>query len=192
MVCPSNNNSVTLKILRKFPFSSALKRMSTISSAYLPSEFVGGNNSFDSNRSGKYLVSVKGAPEVLKSMFTTVPDDYDKTFKYFAMNGYRVIALGTKWIKLTPADREVGIGSLERDAIESQLSFCGFLVFNCPLKKDTADAIQELHESSHRIVMITGDSALTACHVAKELGIVRKDVIILDVDANGMNMFLYL
>jgi cation-transporting ATPase 13A1 len=37
-----------------------------------------------------------------------------------------------------------------------------------------------LNESSHRVVMITGDNPLTAVHVAREVEIVDRDVVILD------------
>ena len=30
------------------------------------------------------------------------------------------------------------------------------------------------------MIMITGDNALTACHVAREVAIVKRDVVILD------------
>ena len=59
--------------------------MSTISQVQLD----GGKN--------KVLISVKGAPETLKKMYKTIPDDYEKTYKWFAQRGSRVLALGYKW-----------------------------------------------------------------------------------------------
>ncbi len=64
--------------------------------------------------------------------------------------------------------------------MESELSFAGFLVLHCPLKEDAKKSVQMLNESSHRVVMITGDNPLTACHVAHEVEIVDRDVLILD------------
>lgn len=71
---------VIISIRRRFQFSSALKRMSTIS--LLPA--------------GKVLVAVKGAPETIKSMLSTVPEDYDETFRWYTRRGSRVLALGMK------------------------------------------------------------------------------------------------
>jgi len=74
--------SITVK--RRFQFSSQLKRMSTISNVSL-------------NGKNKVLFSVKGAPETLKKMYKDVPEDYEKTYKWFAQRGSRVLALGYKW-----------------------------------------------------------------------------------------------
>ncbi|KAJ3106723.1 hypothetical protein HDU96_008130, partial [Phlyctochytrium bullatum] len=111
-----------MKILRRYQFSSALKRMSSISSF---------TSSGDSSLG--LFVAVKGAPETLRGMYTTVPKDYDDIYKYWARRGSRVLALGYKFLP---------------------------------------------NEYSKKCVMITGDNALTACHVAKEVTILSKDVLI--------------
>ena len=43
------------------------------------------------------------------------------------------------------------INKLGRDAIESNLTFAGFLVFHCPLKADAVDTLKMLADSSHRV-----------------------------------------
>lgn len=73
-------------IKRRFQFSSALKRMSTVSTV---------NVQGSSKR--RTLVAVKGAPETLKSMYTSIPSDYESTYKWFAQRGSRVLALGYRW-----------------------------------------------------------------------------------------------
>jgi cation-transporting ATPase 13A1 len=45
---------------------------------------------------GKTLISVKGAPETIKTMLTSVPDKYDDTFKWYTRRGSRVLALAMK------------------------------------------------------------------------------------------------
>lgn len=88
---PSNTSSykVTLTIRRRFQFSSALKRMSTISS--LPG--------------GKLVAAVKGAPETIKKMLESVPQDYDDTYKWYTRQGSRVLALGMKEMEPLSSDK---------------------------------------------------------------------------------------
>lgn len=54
-------------------------------------------------------------------------------------------------------------------------------MFHCPLKPDAVQTIKMLNDSSHRCIMITGDNPLTASHVARDVEIVDRDVLILDV-----------
>ena len=49
--------------------------------------------------------------------------------------------------------------------------FDGFLAFACPVRVDTPDVVKALRASSHTVMMATGDSALTALHVANDVGI---------------------
>lgn len=89
LVSPKTDNetlhAAQISMKRRYQFSSALKRMSTIS--YVPD-----------GKGKKTLVSVKGAPETLKSMYGSLPDNYDETYKWFTRRGSRVLALGWKHI----------------------------------------------------------------------------------------------
>lgn len=41
-----------------------------------------------------YIASVKGAPEALKSMFSTIPANYDEVYLALSRKGSRVLAVG--------------------------------------------------------------------------------------------------
>ncbi|KAF7303745.1 Cation-transporting ATPase [Mycena indigotica] len=164
-VTPASNNAphrTQLSIRRRFQFSSALKRMSTIST--MPG--------------GKTISAVKGAPETIKGMLGDVPAHYDATYKYFTRKGSRVLALAIKDME------SLSINKMSRDQVESNLSFAGFLVFHCPLKPDAVETLKMLADSSHRCVMITGDNPLTAVHVAHDVEIMDRDALILDLREN--------
>lgn len=162
-------NMPILKVLRRFQFSSQLKRMSTISSVTDPLK-------------SKLLVAVKGAPETLQVMYKDLPNDYEETYKHWARRGKRVLAIGYKYLESTDKVKD-----LHREDVESGLTFAGFLVFFCPLKRDAITAVTMLNAASHRCIMITGDNALTACHVAKEVQISTRDILVGDVRSGGGN-----
>jgi cation-transporting ATPase 13A1 len=162
----------TVQIKRRFQFSSALKRQSSVA-------MVNGISKTGKKVKGTF-VGVKGAPETIMKMLVHVPADYEETYKFFTRKGSRVLALAYKQLTV---DSELGSGKineLKREKVESELNFAGFLVLHCPLKDDAKEAVQMLNESSHRVVMITGDNPLTAVHVAREVEIVDRDVLILD------------
>lgn len=164
-VVPKKHKSPALKIFIRHHFSSALKRMSVIA----------GFNPIGSSETS-YIVSVKGAPEILKPMFSDLPEKYDEVYLDYSRRGARVLALGRREMgKLSTA----ALRDLSRDDIEKDLKFVGFIIISCPLKIDSKSAIKELQNASHRVVMITGDNPLTACHVAKELKFTNKQMLVL-------------
>lgn len=160
-----NNKQQSYKIVHRFPFSSALKRMSVIAKDLITS---------------KMFIGVKGAPEILQSRFVKVPSWYESTYKTLAQSGARVIALGYR--DLPSSSITKSFKQAQRDEFETDLIFCGFIVFRCPLKKDSCSAIRLLKGSSHRVIMITGDNSLTAIHTAKEVDIISKDSSVLLFD----------
>jgi cation-transporting ATPase 13A1 len=125
-------------IRRRFQFSSALKRQSTIATL--------------TGKDGRKrtFIAVKGAPETIAGMILggTVAG-YEEAFKGLMREGSRVLGLGYRVIEENmPIEK---INKLTRDDVERDLVFGGFLVFNCPLKDDAASTIRMLNESSHRV-----------------------------------------
>ncbi|KAI9216930.1 hypothetical protein BC828DRAFT_408968 [Blastocladiella britannica] len=170
---------VQVNVQRKFAFSSALKRMSTVSRV---SGLVGGGST--AVRNG-LLVAVKGAPEVMQTMLRSVPAHYVATHTALARNGGRVLALAYRHLDSAQVP---DVMALSRGDVEQDLEFAGFLVFMCPLKPDSAAALHELQESGHRCTMITGDAALTAVHVARQVGIVDRETLVLDASATNWTL----
>ncbi|ORX35704.1 hypothetical protein BD324DRAFT_631324 [Kockovaella imperatae] len=159
-----SQHKAQIHVRRRYQFSSALKRMSTISGV-------------TTSNGRTWIASVKGAPETLKAMYNSVPSHYDETYRYYTRRGSRVLALGTKSMKISNDQ----INHVSRDEVECNLDFAGFLVFHTPLKPDAVETLKMLADSSHRCIMITGDNPLTAVHVAKDVEIVDREAMILDL-----------
>lgn len=146
-----------VEVLYRFAFESKLKRMIVIAR--------------DEKKEGFYSL-MKGAPEVLKPLLknTTVPSNYDKVYRYHMAKGQRVLCLAYK--ALGTKGFVTDIRKHGREYFERDMTFSGFAVMDCPLKPDSFSIINQLKSSSHRPVMITGDSALTAAEVARQVGII--------------------
>jgi len=165
-VClPKKGSRQSLKILHRFHFTSALRRMSVVVSMHTS----------DSSTSNT-LIACKGAPETLKGMFLETPVNYDDMHQKLSCEGGRVLALGYK----TMGDLSTKeVRDMNRDDAECGLIFAGFAVLSCPLKADSEQTIKEIKHSSHHVVMITGDNILTACHVATSLRLSKKTILAL-------------
>eukprot|EP01128_Nolandella_sp_AFSM9_P011830 TRINITY_DN8745_c0_g1_i1.p1 TRINITY_DN8745_c0_g1~~TRINITY_DN8745_c0_g1_i1.p1 ORF type:complete len:1205 (+),score=292.26 TRINITY_DN8745_c0_g1_i1:68-3616(+) len=161
----SGAERTALHIRHRYHFSSSLARMSTIVSR-------------DQNPSLPLLALVKGAPEVIMERLVDPPSNFEEIYTHFARRGKRVIALAYK--ELPKSVRVENVKNLSRDEVECDLTYAGFTIFECPVKPDSENGIQMLLDSSHRTVMITGDNPLTAAHVARELKIASKPVLILE------------
>jgi cation-transporting ATPase 13A3/4/5 len=119
-------------------------------------------NEFDN----KYKVFVKGSPEKISELCQpgTLPENFNEVMSSYTKEGYRVIAL---------AFREMGeityrqIHRIERDAVESNLTFLGLLIMENKLKVETIGVIRNLNECRVRTIMATGDNVLTAISVAR-------------------------
>jgi len=68
--------------------------------------------------------------------------------------------------KVLPKQAPESYAAIKRDEAEKNLTFCGFIISECPLKPDTKRVMRELKASNHDIRMITGDNQLTAAYIA--------------------------
>lgn len=162
---PKRGSGNAVQIVQRHHFASHLKRMAVV--VRIQEEF---------------FAFVKGAPETIQDRLIDVPSSYVETYKKYTRQGSRVLALAFKSLPdMTVSEAR----SLDRDIVESGLTFAGFAVFNCPIRADSARVLSELKASSHDLVMITGDQALTACHVASQVHIVSKPALILGPARNG-------
>uniref|UniRef100_G3R772 Polyamine-transporting ATPase 13A3 n=1 Tax=Gorilla gorilla gorilla TaxID=9595 RepID=G3R772_GORGO len=159
---PAGNQEMELfelpvRIVRQFPFSSALQRMSVVARVL-------GDRKMDA-----YM---KGAPEAIAGLCKpeTVPVDFQNVLEDFTKQGFRVIALAHR--KLESKLTWHKVQNISRDAIENNMDFMGLIIMQNKLKQETPAVLEDLHKANIRTVMVTGDSMLTAVSVARDCGMI--------------------
>jgi Ca2+-transporting ATPase len=126
------------------------------------------------------LVFVKGAPEKLLELCQECKmgawADVVHVADHFAREGLRVLGMAYKEI---PAHQtEITMADLQ-----SGLTFAGLQGMIDPPRPEAIDAITGCKRAGIRVVMITGDHAVTAAAIAKKLGIVEEDEVVEDLAA---------
>ncbi|RXW14101.1 hypothetical protein EST38_g11756 [Candolleomyces aberdarensis] len=156
----------------EFPFSSELKRMTTI---YVDKEI------------GQAVVLIKGAPErILDASIEYVPSpetepkttapltEETKTFilnKYeqLASQGLRVIGLAHKVIPISHVE------GIARDAAEQGLTFLALAGISDPPRPETLGAVRACKNAGIVVHMLTGDHISTARAIAQAVEIIGPD-----------------
>jgi cation-transporting ATPase 13A1 len=155
--------------IKKYVFESHLKRMTVLAKVY--SEI---------HKKNPYnRVLCKGAPEIIKDLLKEVPHNYDDCYQKWAKEGYRVLALAYN-------DNEIFDYSTRREELEKDLIFCGFAIFETPLKHNADKYIKELINAKYGIIIITGDHLLTTLKVAKDLKLGPEKYALLKIENKKM------
>jgi cation-transporting ATPase 13A1 len=183
-----------IRILHKYPFSSALKMMSVLCrvnyhqsvlddidhGALVTSTAANDSTTATtatprlSRSSEKYVVFTKGAPEVIATKLKQVPEFYRGTYLYHMGRGKRLLALACKILPIGTSSAGASASAMKapwRDEVERDLVFLGFIAFDSDLKADSKSVVRALKNAGSKVVVITGDSAFTAADVAKKLRI---------------------
>ena len=146
----------------EIPFSSDRKMMTTVH------EFGNGNN----------LCITKGAPERVLNLCGKYADGrtidqserrkLDKINESMTSSALRVLAVAYK-----------ETGKNDRN-YEKGLTFAGFIGMIDPPREEAAQAVEDCKKAGIKVVMITGDHALTARAIAEKTGIYKDGDLIFD------------
>ena len=134
--------------LSSLPFDSDRKLMSTI-------------NQID----GKKIVIVKGAFDVMAQR--CISGDIEKAkaiTEEMSADALRVLAIGYKEIDEIPSE-------LISEELENGLTFMGLVGMIDPPRPEAKEAVAVCKQAGIKPIMITGDHVITACAIAKEIGI---------------------
>ena len=85
------------------------------------------------------FAAVKGAPETIKGLLASIPNDYDETHKWITRHGCRMLAPRLKGMSRVSNAK---IAQLARKKVESDPQFAGFLAFHCPPKDDAVKVLK--------------------------------------------------
>jgi Ca2+-transporting ATPase len=142
-------------IVHKHAFDTGCKMMATVH-----------------RRSGQFLFAVKGAPEaVLAAAEQVISDDgeaamddgtrakWHERVEHLGHHGLRVLACATKTTTLANA------------APYESLTFLGLIALEDPARADVPHAIQACQQAGIRVVMVTGDHAVTARSIGRAVGL---------------------
>ncbi|XP_035488962.2 polyamine-transporting ATPase 13A3 isoform X1 [Scophthalmus maximus] len=164
----AQNMPFEIGIVRQFPFSSVLQRMSVVV------------RRLGEKHMNAYL---KGAPEIVASLCKqhTVPQSFTETLETYTRQGFRVIALAHRQLESKLSWHKVQ--SLSRDLIETNMEFLGLIIMQNKIKQETAGVLRELRQANIRTLMVTGDNMLTAISVARDCGMVRAHERVIIADA---------
>ncbi len=130
-----------------FAFDSSRKLMTTVD-----------------GREGQLVAHTKGAPERVLERCRLPDTEREAALteaEAFAARGLRVLALAQRQIDTIRP----------RDEVEDELDYVGLLALLDPPRPEVAPAIANCHRAGIRVIVVTGDHALTALEVARRVGL---------------------
>ncbi len=147
----------SMERIKEIPFSSERKMMSVVV-----------------RKNGRYVVYSKGAPEVIVSLSKYILvnghlrrisdediNEVNAVAEEMASRGLRVLAYAYKVVDDIPGDEDA----------EKDLVFIGLTGLLDPPRPEVPDAIRKSLDAGIRIVIVTGDHAVTAKAIAEMIGL---------------------
>jgi Ca2+-transporting ATPase len=130
---------------------------------------------------GPVLIASKGAPEAIAELCRLAPERRERLeaqVRGLASRGLRVLGV---------AGGELPCVELPEKHRALVLDFLGLVAFEDPLREQVPVAVAECRTAGIRVIMITGDSAETACSIASQAGLARPESVIRGSDLERMS-----
>lgn len=134
----------------------------------------------------KDVLVMKGAPERVLARCTTIIQEgqpvpmkkqhrtaFERAYTTMAGDGERVLAMAYRELPHETFPPSVTYSRRDNNVPASDLCFLGLIALQDPPKAGVKEAVLDCAAASIRIIMVTGDHALTATAIAREIGIVR-------------------
>jgi len=162
-----------MELIKEYPLSKELLALSHV---------------WGSENKKEFTVASKGAPEAIIELCHLGKSEKEEILKQvnnFSNKGYRVLGVASSKFKLNKDNfEEIDFPKIQHDF---EFEFLGLIALEDPVRKSVPDAIKECYTAGIRVIMITGDYAGTAQHIAKQAGFLSYDKIITGKDLEGMS-----
>ena len=142
------------------------------------------------NHTGDSMIYVKGAPERLLALCKSVrsaagqaPLDqaaWQAEVDKLAAQGYRVLAVAE--CPAAPAQTELTFADLAEGMVLN-----GLLGLIDPPRREAIEAVATCREAGIRVKVITGDHAVTAAAIARQVGLANTDAVLTGADLDNLD-----
>lgn len=164
-----DTNAYTQKFprLKELPFDSDRKRMTTIHQHDPQTLSICTKGSLSDLLPHCDTIQENGK---VRPLTQADKDAIDAANRKYAALGLRSIATAYREIPQA-ADKEKQLDGLTIETAETKLTFVGLAIMSDPPRPEIYAAIKKCHNASIKIIMITGDSSLTAKSIAVKIGL---------------------
>jgi sodium/potassium-transporting ATPase subunit alpha len=185
-----NNVTVAGEVVKGDPTETALYRYAVAEGSVAGERL--GEIPFDADRKrmatlhridGKLFVLIKGAGETVLPLCSsmrkdgaTIPLDSSANkelldrLQNMASQGLRVIALAYRELAADPSG----------EIPEEELVFAGFIGLLDPPRPEVPQALKDCHSAGIKVIMITGDAGPTAAAIARDIGLITGEPVIIE------------
>lgn len=164
-----DTNAYTQKFprLKELPFDSDRKRMTTIHQHDPQTLSICTKGSLSDLLPHCDTIQENGK---VRPLTQADKDAIDVANRKYAALGLRSIATAYREIPQA-ADKEKQLDGLTIETAETKLTFVGLAIMSDPPRPEIYAAIKKCHNASIKIIMVTGDSSLTAKSIAVKIGL---------------------
>ena len=139
--------------LEEIPFSTERKYMATVVKS----------------ASGKVILYVKGAPEIVFAMCrdTAGVTKAEIDARLLEYQNQAMRTLGFAWQEIMPGDKTIEDGRV----VAGNLTFLGIVAISDPVRADVPMAVREVIDAGIKVKIVTGDTPGTAKEIGRQIGL---------------------